>query len=270
MTGRYCNLKKNKLPISEIFFGLQGEGNRMGFPSIFIRTGGCNLKCEGFNCEVKSPLDGSILKGCDTIHSVNKEHFDHTWMYYNNFQDIIDDVIPLIPKKMAYNEELVDIIFTGGEPLIWYKNPILYNTVNYFVSRGHRVWFETNGTIPIDFYNFPMYNNVSMNISVKMSASGESKECRWKYEVVDNYLMNTKDSYFKFVLSKNSIEYESKEIFDFLNNVPSYGVVYCMPLGSTQKELEENAKEVYEFAAMNGFRYSDRLHIRIFDNKQGV
>ena len=31
--------------INEIFYSLQGEGHHTGYPSVFIRFAGCNLKC---------------------------------------------------------------------------------------------------------------------------------------------------------------------------------------------------------------------------------
>jgi organic radical activating enzyme len=103
-----------------------------------------------------------------------------------------------------------------------------------------------------------------------MSASGEDKSKRWKPEVVNKYLINTEGSYFKFVLSKESIEKEQFEVFEFLNQVPTFGIVYCMPLGENNEELIRNAKPVYEFAAKHGFRYSDRLHIRVYGDLRGV
>ena len=40
-----------KLKISEIFYSAQGEGRFVGVPSVFLRTFGCNFKCEGFGCK---------------------------------------------------------------------------------------------------------------------------------------------------------------------------------------------------------------------------
>ena len=37
-----------KLKVAEIFYSIQGEGRYVGVPSIFLRTFGCNFKCEGF------------------------------------------------------------------------------------------------------------------------------------------------------------------------------------------------------------------------------
>lgn len=33
------------LKINEIFFSLQGESSRIGFPTIFIRLTGCPMRC---------------------------------------------------------------------------------------------------------------------------------------------------------------------------------------------------------------------------------
>ena len=261
----------NPIYIDEIFYGLQGEGDRMGYPSIFIRTGGCNLTCEGFGCSMESQKKpGFFVKGCDTIHAVNAEHFKHTWTPYEYFKDLTADVTVKIPATLAYNEDRVDIIFTGGEPLLWYKNPVMVDAVRYFISRGHKVWFETNGTIPVDFDKFPIYKQCSFSISVKMSASGEPKRKRWKPRHVDNYLLNTKGSYFKFVLSNKSLKEEADEIFEYLDQIPTYATVFCMPLGEIETEVSENAQAVYEFALVNGFKYSDRLHIRIYGKLRGV
>lgn len=250
---------------------LQGEGLRMGVPSIFIRTGSCNLKCEGFGCSKVSALDNkTIIKGCDSIVAVNTKHFKHTWSYYDSASDLVKAILEHYLIRPEGNSEKPDLVFTGGEPLLHHADPVLIGALEYFVSRGHKIFFETNGTIFIDFEKYPVYKKVSFSMSVKMSASGEDKNKRWKPEVVNQYLINTQDSYFKFVLSKSSIEKESNEVFDFLNQVPTFGIVYCMPLGETAEELHENAKAVYEFASLHGFRYSERIHIRVYSDLSGV
>jgi len=269
------------IPIDEIFGDnnqasngggtLQGEGLRMGIPSIFIRTGGCNLTCSGFGCTIKSALDKeTIITGCDSIHAVNVKHFKHTWTYYDTASDLVQAILKHYKIRPEGNSEKPDLVFTGGEPLIHHSDPSLIGALEYFISRGHKIYFETNGTIQIDFEKYPIFKRVSFSMSVKMSASGENKSKRWKPEVVNQYLLNTEGSYFKFVLSKVSIETEKAEVFEFLNQVPTFGIVYCMPLGETSKEVQVNAKAVYNFAAEHGFRYSDRLHIRIFEDLRGV
>ena len=268
------------LPVVEIFGDnneasggggtLQGEGLRMGVPSIFIRTGGCNFSCAGFGCTEKSPIDGTILQGCDSIPAVNAKHFKHAWKYYDTASEFVKAILEKYAIRPEGNSEKPDIVFTGGEPLIHHQDPVLIGAIEYFISRGHKIYFETNGTQYIDFEKYNIYKKVSFSISVKMSASGEDKSKRWKPEVVNKYLINTEGSYFKFVLSKDSIEKEQFEVFEFLNQVPTFGIVYCMPLGENNEELIRNAKPVYEFAAKYGFRYSDRLHIRVYGDLRGV
>ncbi len=246
----------------------------MGVPSIFVRTGGCNLTCSGFGCTMTSALDNKTeILGCDSIHAVNAKHFKHTWTYYDTANELIESIIKVLPSANATakgNAELPDIVFTGGEPLMHHRDEVLVGTLEFFISRGYKVFFETNGTVDIDFNKFDIYKNVSFSMSVKMSASGEEPHKRWKPEVVNNYLKYTNNSYFKFVLSADSIEHEQNEIFEFLEQVPTFGVVYVMPKGETAKEVKENAKAVYEFAVDNCLRYSDRLHIRIYDSLRGV
>jgi organic radical activating enzyme len=256
--------------IDEIFGNaIQGEGLEMGTPAIFIRVGGCNLTCKGFNCKEKSPLDNSEIIGCDSIHAVNRKHFKHTWKKYYNSFDLINDIKKVLPTKKI-KSELPLIIFTGGEPILYHQSEIMTKTIEYFISKKYRVLFETNATINIDFNKYPIYKKCIFSMSVKMSTSGEAKNKRWKPEIVDNYLKNTKNSHFKFVLSSKSIKEDEYEILNFLNQVPTFGLVYVMPKGETSEEISKNAKSVYEFACKFGFRYSDRLHIRIYENKRGV
>jgi organic radical activating enzyme len=46
--------------------------------------------------------------------------------------------------------------------------------------------------------------------------------------------------------------------------------VTCMPKGGSKAEVEANTEAVIEYCKARGFRYSDRLHIRIWDQNKGV
>ena len=46
--------------------------------------------------------------------------------------------------------------------------------------------------------------------------------------------------------------------------------VYCMPLGGDKAHIEANCEAVIELCKRRGFIYSDRLHIRIWDQNHGV
>jgi 6-pyruvoyltetrahydropterin 2'-reductase len=144
------------LPIVEMFYSIQGEGEKMGYPSVFVRLGGCNLSCKGFGCKTISPKTGEELIGCDSIRAVNSKHFKETWDYYKNWKNLVKAIEKYIPNN--YQKPL--IIFTGGEPLLYKDNEILIDTLQYFISRGYEIWFETNGTILPDFEKMKYIKNV--------------------------------------------------------------------------------------------------------------
>jgi len=239
------------LPVVESFYSFQGEGRFVGSPSIFIRLGGCNLGCVGFGVEI----DGIV--GCDSLKAVHEKKFSHTWQKVNN-------LIPIIDKYLKNLDFKPDIVFTGGEPLIHCQNPILLDVLAYF--KDHRITFETNATIEIDFEKYPVYKDITFAMSVKLQNSGEPKSKRINHEAIKAIVTNTKNSFFKFVLSKDDID--TKEIKEITKPYPSTKI-YCMPMGSTAKELAQNDKAVANFCIKNGYNYVDRMHIRLWDNEEG-
>lgn len=250
----------------ESFYSFQGEGKFAGSPSIFIRFGGCNLNCSGFGVEVQSPLCGEILKGCDSIRAVQAEHFKNSWKVLHSTRELIDEVTIFL-KDLSFKP---DIVFTGGEPLLHYQNPILYETIQYFVKNGHRITIETNMTTLIDFDKYPMYKEIIFAMSVKLSNSGEAYTKRINFKAINAVIKNAKEAFFKFVLDRQMIETgeAAKEIGDIMQHVLS-APVYCMPLGETAAALEKNDKAVANFCIRNGYHYIDRMHIRLWDNEEG-
>jgi organic radical activating enzyme len=101
-------------------------------------------------------------------------------------------------------------------------------------------------------------------MSVKLSNSGEEYKKRVKKDIIKSYALNAKKSFFKFVIDRDLKE----EIDDITKGIDL--PIYCMPLGASKEELEKNAPFVFEFCLKNGFRYSDRIHIRLFGKKKGV
>lgn len=98
--------------INEIFYSLQGEGHHTGYPSVFIRFSGCNLRC---------PF-------CDTRHNDGIHMSD-------------DDII------RAVNLYKADwIVLTGGEPSLWIDDEFVRTLKR---ATGKRVAIETNGTRPL-------------------------------------------------------------------------------------------------------------------------
>ena len=103
------------LKVSEIFYSLQGEGLRIGTPTIFIRLTGCKAK---FACAA------SGIK-CDTEFESGKEM-------------TIEQILDWIEVNAMKCKE---ITWTGGEPTDQLTNEI----VNYFKQLGYYQAIETSG-----------------------------------------------------------------------------------------------------------------------------
>jgi 7-carboxy-7-deazaguanine synthase len=126
-----------KLYINEIFYSIQGETTRAGFPSLFIRLAGCNLKCSY----------------CDTAYArlitAGKEY----------------SIDQIIEKSVSYGY-CDHITVTGGEPLM---QPDSIFLMEKLLEKGYNVQLETNGSMSLK--NVP--ERVRKIVDVKTPSSGE-------------------------------------------------------------------------------------------------
>ena len=106
------------LKVSEIFYSLQGEGLRVGTPTVFIRLQGCKAKNACFAMGIK----------CDTEFESGKEM-------------LLTDIESWIEK---YGNTCKEITWTGGEPLDQLNEEI----INYFKEKGFYQAVETSGLHP--------------------------------------------------------------------------------------------------------------------------
>lgn len=247
----------------EHFYSIQGEGRYTGRPSLFFRFGGCNMRCEGFGCTETAP-DGSAVTGCDTVYAVARQHFGGQWRRVEQLEEL---------KKIMQEYTLprkVDIVMTGGEPLINADDPLFVAFVEYLVSEGHRVTFETNGAMPVDFERFPIYRRCVFALSVKLANSGEPLTKRVRPDAFVPIAANAKESFFKFTVDRDSISENMEHEIDAIAALSPQTEVFCMPLGGCRSEIEANTEAVIDFCKVRGYTYSDRLHIRIWDANKGV
>jgi len=254
--------------ICEIFYSIQGEGVRAGSPSVFVRTGLCNFQCRGFAVPYRDPETGEEKFGCDSFYSVDK-NFKKDWTPYVDYLDLVHDIDKTIPDFGPFSLTKPDIVFTGGEPLILWNNKNYQRVISHYISRGHKVTIETNAALDIEFTR-KYQEEIIFSASVKLSVSGEPEHKRFNIETLTKIAENTPNSYLKFVTSVESWDRDYEEINNLLKEIPVYMNIYLMPLGDTKETLERNSKFVIEKSMELGFMYSDRLHIRIWDNKQGV
>ena len=258
------------LYLVEHFYSIQGEGKFTGTPSLFFRFGGCNMKCEGFGC-VESAPDGTVVLGCDTVYAVNREHFSQNWIPITSTQELLN-VLDLyeLPPSTKEDANAVDIVLTGGEPLIYASDEIFVKFLEKLVELGHQITFETNGSIAVDFKKYPVYKECIFALSVKLSNSNEAFAKRVQGDVIYSIASNAAEAFFKFSIDAESITLGLEdEISEIIAHSPKTKV-YCMPLGGNKEEVEANTEPLIEFCKAKGYNFSDRLHIRIWDINKGV
>ncbi len=249
------------LEVNEIFGPtIQGEGKRIGNPSVFVRFGKCNMQCSGFEVEYETP-SGIKKHSCDSFHASDIA-FKNEWKSYESSKPLIEELNKILPNYK------VDIVLTGGEPLLYWRDEEFQKFMKYYIDHGYHITIETNASIDIKL-DKPWHKDILFSMSVKLSNSKEPLSKRLNYKTLTNILKVSSQSYLKFVLDVDFIPNASKEIDDILKQIPSCEV-YLMPLGDTAKLIDKNSLSVIEYALEKGFKYSDRLHIRVWDNKRGV
>ena len=119
--------------ICEIFHSIQGEGLMMGVPTTFVRTVGCNLRCEW--CDTQYSMDGGEEMSLDAI------------------MERIGDV--------------KHVCVTGGEPMLQPEMPELLGRL---ISAGKQVVLETNGSV--DLSDVPRDPLMLISMDIKCPSSG--------------------------------------------------------------------------------------------------
>ena len=281
----------SKLKVAELFYSIQGEGRYMGVPSIFLRTFGCNFKCEGFGMPKGEKtveylnLDPAaytkyddlplVSTGCDSYASWDPRFKDLSPLMETD--GIADRIMEILPYNQWAMEHLV---ITGGEPLLGWQRayPELLN--NPKMKNLREITFETNGTQPLtpEFKNYlktwqldgpGFLREVTFSISAKLSNSGELREDAVKPEIVLDY-QDTGYAYLKFVISTEEDAEEALAVTQIYQSAGFKGPVYLMPVGGVESVYALNNRRVAELAMANGLRYSDRLQVPLFKNEWGT
>ena len=289
-----------KLRYSEAFYSLQGEGKYVGVPSVFLRTFGCNFRCQNFglnrdreksryNPEVEALIKAGVHEttkrfedlpiihtGCDTYASIYPE-FRHL-VFDRTVDEVVEHLLSLTPNGCWTQEDGQDIhlIITGGEPLLAWQRLYVELFEHPKMKDLKNVTFETNATQNLhdDLFDYLNHNDriqVTFSCSPKLSVSGESWDDAIKPGVVHEYsLVDGSDIYLKFVVA------DQRDIEDAIQAVDSYikeGIkcpIYLMPLGGRSEEYNLNVQEVANICLERGWRFTPRLHISLFGNAWGT
>lgn len=240
----------------EIFHTIQGEGVSVGAPAVFIRASRCNLHCVW----------------CDTDHTWN---FQGTpWPHEKDFvsgytkhlkTDVTYEITPgkAAERILAFPSRRT--VITGGEPLL--QEEAFSEMIQQIlaVQAEHVFEVETNGTrIPSQAF----YAAVDQfNVSPKLSNAAMPEALRLNSAALKFFAQSPK-AWFKFVVAQPADLEEIQELIA-THAIPPQRVL-LMPEGRTAEELDLHGPWLAEICRNHGFRFCDRLHIRLWGDTRGV
>jgi len=310
-------MSNKNLPIkyTETFFSAQGEGKYVGIPSLWMRFFLCNLECRGFGQD--DPTDPDTYKpvgndldltnitdihdlpvfsvGCDSAYSVSKR-YKHL-ITDRSVEQAVDELTALLPTGTfvhAATNQNIDMVFTGGEPMIRQTQAGMDAIIRELHRRGnipHRITIETNGTKPIEQCLFDVIDDMYLSsefeglcddnsdvspewfwsVSPKLwSTAGEKPDKAIRPDVVAGYAHASNHGQLKYVVNGSDASW--REVEENTRKFREAGVdwpVYIMGVGGTIEGLKRTEAQIADEAIQRGYFYTSRLQNHIYGNAIG-
>jgi len=130
------------MKITEIFLSIQGESSWQGWPCVFVRTTGCNLRCVW----------------CDTDYA-----------FFGGREMSVEEIVAEV-ERIGRGCRLVEL--TGGEPLLQKE---IGRLAEELLRRDYTVLCETSGSIDVGV----LPAKVVKIMDIKCPGSGESESNLW-------------------------------------------------------------------------------------------
>jgi 7-carboxy-7-deazaguanine synthase len=229
--------------IAEIFYSLQGEGELVGVPSVFVRTSGCNLRCSW----------------CDTPYA--------SWNPEGEIR-----TIPQIVAAVESYPAARHVVLTGGEPMIAKDIHALAAALK---AGGRHITIETAATVAPDGIACdlaslsPKLLNSAPDPLTHAAWRRKHEATRWQPEVVRAWI----DRYpyqFKFVVARpEDVEELEAMLAALRREIPRHKVL-LMPEATSLAQLRDRATWLGELCKARGYRYAHRLHLELYGHRRGT
>lgn len=233
----------------EIFLSLQGEGARIGQPSLFVRLSNCNLAC----------------RWCDTPYTW---HFDDSMPHDSaapadrRANQMLLDVADVAAWVLAEAKDCRHLVLTGGEPTL--QQPALVALVNALGPDWH-IEIETNASLPLS----PAFDALvhQINASPKLAHSGNDDAKRINPAVLGAYAHDAR-AWFKFVVASPD------DVAEILALAEAHHLlrarIMLMPEGTSSAVLRQRMEWLAPLCVADGLGLTDRLHIHLYGDTRGT
>lgn len=229
--------------ISEIFYSVQGEGELTGVPSVFVRTSGCNLRCAW----------------CDTPYASWRPEGETV------------PVEAVLEQVLSYPAS--HVVLTGGEPMAAREMPLLAARLR---EAGKHITIETAGTLPpagiacdLASISPKLANSTPLAGRIVEEWRQRHERTRFQPEVIREWIA-AYPFQLKFVVEKADDLTEIRATVAAVGGeVPPWKVL-LMPQGTEETTLRARERVILEACKSEGYRFCNRLHIRLFGNTMGT
>ncbi len=220
--------------ISEIYQSIQGEGRLTGVESTFVRTSGCNLRCNF----------------CDTPYT--------SWQPEGDDQSV-DEILSQIAEYACDH-----VVLTGGEPMLFSE---LIPLTQALRTLSKQITIETAGTLylPVDC------DLMSISPKLANSTPPAQRDARWhvRHEqsrhvpAVIRALISQYAYQLKFVVDTLA---DCDEIERYLAELPeiSREHVMLMPQGIDEPTLQQTSAWLQPYCQSHGLQFCPRKQIEWF------
>lgn len=210
----------------------------IGMPSVFVRSSGCNLRCNF----------------CDTPYT--------SWTPEGETVQV-DAVLNDVKAFQCKH-----VVVTGGEPMIAPDIEVLCRALR---DTGYHITIETAATV-----FKPVQANL-ISLSPKLANSVPAVETGWaeRHErdrinvpVIQQFLANY-DCQFKFVIDQPADVVEVQSLLARLPLVPN-DRIFLMPQAIDPHTLAEKGRWIADLCKEHGYRFGPRLHIELWGHTRGT
>lgn len=185
-------VENNKILVSEIFQSIDGEGYHAGFPTVFFRVVGCNLRCSW----------------CDSKYTFNPDS-ESKWF---SIPEAVDKV-----KSYGINH----VTITGGEPLLEENKGWMTNFIHDLILENFTVDIETNGAVDLLYWKEKFQAEPVIFIMDWKAPSSKMT----KFMIKENLSYLDKSDIVKIVVSDSDFEEVEKVL-----NFGTLATIYISPV----------------------------------------